>query len=79
MVKRLFAAIEKSKPMPICPYVFHLYYAHKTIQPKDKKAYMVGESMSKHKVEPNEEQPAGTEDSKPKSLDAEEITELLGK
>ena len=39
-VKRLFAAIGQSKPTVICPYVFHLYYAHKTIQPKDKKAYM---------------------------------------
>ena len=41
MVKRLFVAIGKSKPTLICPNVFHLYYAHETIQSKDKEAYMI--------------------------------------
>ena len=74
----ILAGIGKSKPTPICPYVLHLYYAHDTTLPEDKKAYMVGESMMRHYVEPDEEEQSGnTEDLEHESLDLEEVVELL--
>ena len=77
-VKRLLAGIEKSKPTPICPYVLHLFYAHHMTPPEDKKTYMVEESMMKHNIESDEEeQLVGMEDLERKSLNSEEIIELL--
>ena len=78
MVKRLLVRIEKFKPTPICPYMLHFCYIHDTTLPEDKKAYMVGESMMRHDVEQDEEeQLAGMEDPKRKSLDLEDVAELL--
>ena len=77
-VKRLLPAIGKSKPMSICPYVVQLYIIHDAIQLEIKKAYMVEESMMKHNVKPDkEEQLASLEDFERKSLDVEEIAQLL--
>ena len=55
-VKRLFTVIGKSKALPICLYMFHLYITLNAIKPEDKKVHMVGESMLKYNIEPNEEE-----------------------
>ena len=62
-VKRLLTRISKLKPTPICTYLLHLYIAYNAVQPDNKKAYLVIESFMKHDVEPDEEQPEGTENS----------------
>ena len=49
-IKRLLAEVGKSKPMPICPYVLHLYHFHDSMLPEDKKAYMIVEFFIKHNV-----------------------------
>ena len=77
MVKQLVAGIGRSKPTPICPYMLHLFYVHDMTLPKDKKAYMVGESMMRHNVESNkEEQPTSTEDADCESFSSRDIVEL---
>ena len=77
MVKQLVTKIGKSKPTSIRPYVLYVYYVHDIILPEDKKAYMVGESIMRHNIEPDEEeQPAGTKDLDRKSLSLGEIVEL---
>ena len=79
MVRRLLTEIGKSKPTPICSYLLHLYIAHDTVQPKDKKVYMVEESFMLHDIEPEkDDQPAGSESSKRESLSLGEIRELQG-
>ena len=67
-VKRLLTGIGKSKPTPICPYLLHLYIAHKVVQQEEKKVYMVEESFMLHDTEAEEDKPAGLEDSEPESL-----------
>ena len=62
-MKRLFTAIGKFKALSICPYVFHLYITHDAIQSEDKKVYMIEETMLKHNVELDEDEPAGADDS----------------
>ena len=58
--------------------MLQLYFTHDAIQSEDKKAYMVDESMMKHNVELDEEEPpARAEDFERESLDEEEIAELL--
>ena len=54
-VKRLLTTVGKSKASPIYPLMFHLYITHDAIRPENKKAYMVGESMLKYNVEPDED------------------------
>ena len=76
MVKRLLTGIGKSKPTPIYAYLLHLYIAHDVVQLKDKKVYMVGESFMRHDIKPKEDEPAGSEDSEPKSLSLKEVREL---
>ena len=76
IVKRLYKAIGKSKALPLYSYLFHLYITHETILPEDRKVYMIGESMLKHNVEPDEEDLVGSEDLEWESLDDDEIGEL---
>ena len=76
MVKKLVISLEKSKALPLCPYVFHLYFTHNAIRSKDKKAYLIGELMLKHNVKPDEEEPVGLEDLEQESLDVVEIAKL---
>ena len=45
----------KSKATPICPYVFHLYYAHELLLPAKKKEYRIHEALVKHNVESKED------------------------
>ena len=75
-VKRLLTKIGKSKPMPICPYLLHLYIVHNVVQPEDKKVYMVGESFMRHDIEPEEDESTSSEDSDPESLSSTENQEL---
>ena len=72
-VTRLPTGIGNSKPTPICPCLLHLYIAYKVVQQDDKKVYMVGESFMLHNIEPEEDEPAGSEDSEPESLSSREI------
>ena len=77
IVKRLLARVGKSKPTPICPYVFHLYYSHDAIRLDNKKVYLVRESMLKHNIESDQEDnSAGADAFEQKNLDAAEIVEL---
>ena len=41
----------KSKAIPICPYVFHLYHSHELLLPAKKKEYWIKEALLKHNVE----------------------------
>ena len=76
-VRRLLTKVDKSKPMPNCPYQLHLYIAHDVVQAEDKRVYMVGKSFMRHKVEPDkDEEAAGSEDSEWESLSSKEIREL---
>ena len=76
-VKRLLIGVSKSKPMPICPYLQHLYIAHDVVQAEDKTVYMVGKSFMQHEVKPDEDdEAAGSEDSDWESLSSKEIWEL---
>ena len=53
----------RSKATPICPYVFHLYQAHKLLFPTEKKEYWIKEALLKHNVESEEEEdPKSPED-----------------
>ena len=53
----------RSKATPICPYVFHLYQAHETLNPAEKKEYRIKEAFLKHNVESEgEEDPESPED-----------------
>ena len=72
MVKRLLTGIGKLKPMPICPYLLHLYITHDVVQPEDK-VYMVGESFMRHNIKLKEDELASLEDSEPESLSLREI------
>ena len=77
MIRRLLTGIGKSKPTPICPYLFHFYIAHDIIQPDNKKVYMVGKSFIVHDIEPEEDdQPGGSKDSDRENLSSREIWEL---
>ena len=79
MVRRLLTGIGKSKPTPICPYLLHLYNAHDSVQPDDKKIYMVEKSFMLHDIEPEEDdQPASSESSERERLSLGEIRELQG-
>ena len=52
----------RSKATPICPYVFHLYQAHKLLLPAEKE-YRIKEALLKHNVESEgEEDPESPED-----------------
>ena len=77
VVKRLLAEVRKSKPTPICSYIFNLYQFADTMKSEDKNAYMIGEAMMKHNVKPDQEDKlAGEEDSEQESLSLKEIVEL---
>ena len=71
IVQRLFSGMGKSKATPICPYVFHMYHAHKVL-PAEKKEYWIAEALLKHNVKPKEEEdlenPEASEDSDRESL-----------
>ena len=45
VVRRLLTGVGKSKPIPICPFLLHLYIAHDVVQAENKRVYMVGESF----------------------------------
>ena len=78
-VERLLTGIGKSKSIPICPYLLHLYIAHDTIQPDDKKIYMVEESFMLHDIELEEnDQSTGSKSLERESLRSREIRELQG-
>ena len=83
VVQRLFSGMGKSKTTPICPYVFHMYHAHKVLLPAKKKEYRIAEVRVKHNVELEEEEdpkdPKDLEASKelePESLSSKEIQEI---
>ena len=63
VVKRLLARVAKSKPIPIYPYIFHLYHYVEMMKPEDMKVYKIGEAILKHNVNLNPElEPTGKED-----------------
>ena len=72
-IRRLLTRIGKSKPTLICTYLLHLYIAHEVVQLEEKKVYMVGESFMLYNIKLEEDEPAGSEDSEPKSLSSREI------
>ena len=41
----------RSKAIPLCPYVLHLYHTHKVLLLGKKKAYRIVEAFLKHNVE----------------------------
>ena len=68
LVQRLLSEMGKSKAMPICPYVFHLYQSHELLLPAEKKEYRIKEALLKHNVESE-----GKDDPEnPKDLEEEE-------
>ena len=85
LVQRLLSGMGKSKAMPICPYVFHLYQVHELLLPAEKE-YQIKEAQLKHNVEsegeedlespedPKEEE--SLDDSKCESLTSGEIREI---
>ena len=85
LVQRLLSGMGKSKAIPICPYVFHLYHSHKLLLPA-KKEHRIKEALLKHNVEsegeedpessanPDEEE--SSDDSECKSLTSSEIREI---
>ena len=72
--------MDKSKAIPICPYVFHMYHTHEVLLPAEKKEYWIAEVCLKHNVEPKEEKdsedPEASEDSEGESLSSKEIQEI---
>ena len=51
LVQRLLSEMGKSKVMPICPYVFHLYHSQELLLPAEKKEYQTKEALLKYNVE----------------------------
>ena len=77
VVQRVFAEMERSKAMSICPYIFHMYYIHDSLLSGKKKAYRIAEAFLKHNMEPEkEDEPVASEDSEGESLSSGEIREL---
>ena len=77
VVKRLLAGVEKSKPTPIYPYIFHLYQCHDTMKLEDKKAYMIEKSFLKHNIKLDQDDNlAKAEDFERASLTPDEIAKL---
>ena len=66
----------KSKATPICPYVFHMYHAHKLLLPVKKKEYQIAEALLKHNMEPEEGELEASEESEHESLSSQEIREI---
>ena len=52
----------KSKATPISPYMFHMYHAHEVLLPAKKKEYRIAETLFKHNVEPEQEDPKDPKD-----------------
>ena len=69
----------KSKAMPICPYVFHLYHLQELLLPTEKKEYQTKEALQKYNVdsegEDDPESPANP-DEEESSDDSEECESL---
>ena len=86
LVQRLLSRMGRSKATPICPYVFHLYQAHKLLLPAKKKEYQIKEALLKHNVESegeedpespeNLEEEESSDDSECESLTSGEIQEI---
>ena len=86
VVQRLLSGMGKSKATPICPYIFHLYHAHKLLLTAEKKEYRIQEALIKHNVESEEDDdPASpvnlderesSDDSEGESLTPNEIREI---
>ena len=77
VVKRLLVGVEKLKPTPICPYVFHLYHHAETLKLEEKKAYKIGEAIVEHNVDSDpKSESTREEDSERESLSLEEIAAL---
>ena len=83
VVQRLFEGMGKSKAIPICPFVFHMYHAHEVLLPAEKKEYQIKEALLKHNVEskgevdlkdPEEEEDSDESDGE--SLSSREIREI---
>ena len=67
----------RSKAIPLCPYIFHMYHSHEVLLPSKKKEYWIAEALFKHNVELEEEEvPEALEDSDGKSLSSKEIQEI---
>ena len=47
LIQRLLSGMGKSKAMPICPYIFHLYHSHELLLPAKKKEYRTKETLLK--------------------------------
>ena len=77
IVKRLLATVGKSKPIPICPYILHLYKCHDTMRLEDKKSYMIEVLFLKHNVKPDQDNKLATaKDSERESLSLNEMAKL---
>ena len=86
LVQRLLSRMGKSKAIPICPYVFHLYHSHKLLLPAEKKEYRIKEALLKHNVESereedpkspvNSDEEESSDDSECESLSSREIREI---
>ena len=71
LVQRLLSGMGKSKAIPICPYIFHLYHSHELLLPATKKEYRIQEALVKHNVESEEEE----EPDSPANPDEEESSD----
>ena len=47
LVQRLLSKMGRSKAMPICPYVFHLYQAHELLLPTEKESGLSNRTSSR--------------------------------
>ena len=56
LVQRLLSKMGKSKAIPICPYIFHLYHSHELLLPAQKKEYRTKETFLKYNVESEREE-----------------------
>ena len=79
LVQRLLFGMGKSKAMPICPYVFHLYHSHELLLLAEKKEYRTKEALLKYNVESEgEEDPdsSANPDGEESSDDSDECESL---
>ena len=77
IVQQLYLGIGKSKAMPLCPYIFHLYHIVECLLQGKKKDYRIAEALLKHNVELEEEEELeASEDSERESLSSKEVQEI---
>ena len=77
VVQWLYAGMEKSKAIALCPYIFHLYHTDECLLQGEKKDYQIAEAVLTHNVEPEEEdEPEASEDLERESLSSKEVQEI---